>query len=297
MRKERESMLWFFFFVVCFSHLFGKEIEPFGPMGDVFVIVDKAPLYDEPDFNSRLIWKLEMLERVYISKKTNMSKNGVQEEWFYVDSKILTNSRRGIPSIKGWIERKYLVGRGDFEEVKEMKEMFISVVYQEYGVEYHIRPDGFFTCSFGEEENRLHRGRIYWCKVNTNFFSFEHGEFFWYSNNEVKVPSIFVYEVMVYTNKFEFALWASADISQVVAGGYAHLTGDNVNIRANPTTNSVVLTRLRKGARVKVLEISEEVFRLGDREGLWVYVETEEKDRNGKPIRGWMVDIYLKPEE
>jgi hypothetical protein len=48
---------------------------------------------------------------------------------------------------------------------------------------------------------------------------------------------------------------------------------------------------------VKVLERSEEVFRVGDREGLWVYVETDEKDKEGKPICGWMVDIYLKPEE
>ncbi|URA10630.1 SH3 domain-containing protein [Thermospira aquatica] len=78
---------------------------------------------------------------------------------------------------------------------------------------------------------------------------------------------------------------------------YYILTGDNVNVRSEASTNSAVLLKLKKGARVKLLERSDVTFTIGDRTGNWVYIDTGVKDKKGKPIKGWMVDIYLDEEE
>jgi hypothetical protein len=298
MTRDRIYSLFSVFLSLYFSYLFGEEIQPFGKMGEVYIIQDNTPLYEKADISSCLILRLNRLQLVYILKTTNLIRSHFQEKWIYIDSQQVTNEyyRAGTPTIKGWVERKYLIGKNDFEKIDQIDEMFISISYAEYGVDYHIYSNGIFIYKFGDEK-KLYKGNVYRCKVNTNFFSLNYAEFFWYSNNVVEVPSPFVSKITVLTNKSDFPPWAQSDVPPVLEGDFAHLTGDNVNIRAKPTTNSVVLTRLKKGARVKVLEISEEVFRVGDREGLWVYVETDEKDKHGKPIRGWMVDIYLKPKE
>ncbi|URA09141.1 SH3 domain-containing protein [Thermospira aquatica] len=78
---------------------------------------------------------------------------------------------------------------------------------------------------------------------------------------------------------------------------YFILDTENVNLRAKPSTNSQVLLRLRKGAKVKVLEWSDKTLTIGDRSGSWVYVDTGIKDKSGNTIKGWIVDIYLDEEE
>ncbi len=77
---------------------------------------------------------------------------------------------------------------------------------------------------------------------------------------------------------------------------YYILTGDNVNVRSEASTNSVVLLKLKKGARIKLLERSDVEFTVGDKKGYWVYIETGVKDKKGKTIKGWVVDVYLKEE-
>ncbi len=80
--------------------------------------------------------------------------------------------------------------------------------------------------------------------------------------------------------------------------GYHILTGNNVNVRAEATTNSKVLLQLKKGTKVKVLDRSDIEFTTVDgKTGYWVYIDTGVKDKKGKTIKGWVVDVYLKPEE
>ncbi len=77
---------------------------------------------------------------------------------------------------------------------------------------------------------------------------------------------------------------------------YYILTGDNVNVRSEASTNSAVLLKLKKGARVKLLERSDISFTIGDKTGNWVYIDTGVKDKKGNTIKGWIVDVYLKEE-
>ncbi len=83
----------------------------------------------------------------------------------------------------------------------------------------------------------------------------------------------------------------------VVTDKYYILTGDNVNVRAEATTNSKVLLQLKKGTRVKVLKRSDVGFMVDGKKGYWVYIDTGVKDKKGKTIKGWVVDVYLKQEE
>ncbi|URA10591.1 SH3 domain-containing protein [Thermospira aquatica] len=77
---------------------------------------------------------------------------------------------------------------------------------------------------------------------------------------------------------------------------YYILTGDNVNVRTEPSTNSAVLCRLKKGARVKFLEGSETTLTIGDKTGYWLYIDTGIKDKKGNTIKGWVLDLYLGEE-
>ncbi|QJR21306.1 hypothetical protein BREVNS_0556 [Brevinematales bacterium NS] len=289
--------------ILCFEKLYSMELVPFNKRGEVCILEDCAPLYKEPDQNSEEILKKNILDFVFLISKTNITnRRGQVEEWYYVDSgdSGQTDSKNGSSlTIKGWMLGRYLFGKDHLKPLTNVKEMFIIAGYPDYADYYRVYSDGTFLSRDIEGGNTGQKGKLY---GYTNIIAVKFNNalifyaFFYYEEGG-DLKSRFANEVIVLTNKSDFPPWAQADVPPVLEGDFAHLIGDNVNIRAKPTTNSAMLTRLKKGARVKVLEISEEVFRVGDREGLWVYVETDEKDKQGKPIRGWMVDIYLKPEE
>ena len=76
------------------------------------------------------------------------------------------------------------------------------------------------------------------------------------------------------------------------------LTGDNVNVRAEASTNSAALVKLSKGAKVTLLKRSDIVLTVGDKKGFWAYIDTGVKDKKtGETIKGWVFDYYLKKAE
>ena len=96
----------------------------------------------------------------------------------------------------------------------------------------------------------------------------------------------------MFTNKSEFSEWAKSDLI-----GIPHiLTGDNVNVRAEPNKNATVLLKLKKGVKVVVINRQDEKVTIGDKTGRWAYIDTGVKDRKGNSIKGW-VFAYLKVEE
>ncbi|URA09902.1 SH3 domain-containing protein [Thermospira aquatica] len=98
------------------------------------------------------------------------------------------------------------------------------------------------------------------------------------------------------TNKLKLLNVTNSGVNSCEKEDYHILTGDNVNVRSEASTNSAVLLKLKKGARVKLLERSDVTFTIGDRTGYWVYIDTGVKDKEGNTIKGWVVDIYLKEE-
>ncbi|URA09423.1 SH3 domain-containing protein [Thermospira aquatica] len=293
--------------IVCFlgTHifLFADDIKPFNKLGEVFVINDNVPLFEKPDINSKEVLRIPILRRIRILSNTQFIflSNNVRKEWIYIDTYIpisenmvKVNNRWQYLTHKGWVERRHLVGKGDFKKVSKMNEMFILIAYSEDGISYRIYKDGTFSYKYGDEPS-YYGGSVYLCKANTNFFSFNHMEFFWYSNNIVEIPSPFVSRVEVLTNKSDFPKWAQSD-KPFVFETYYILTGDNVNVRSEASTNSAVLFKLKKGARVKLLERSDVTFTIGDRTGNWVYIDTGVKDKKGNTIKGWVLDLYLSPE-
>ncbi len=304
MRKKIFITYFMLFVSIHFFDLFGREIQPFGKLGEVYVISDNASLFEKPSASSKELLKVPIFRCVRIlDSKSTFSSNEGKKEWYYVDSGIVSNesmvnTKEGWKyiTIKGWIERKYLAGKDDFRKVSKINEMFVSILYTEDGIDFHIRSDGTFSYKFGDDP-KLYYGNIYQCKKNTNFFSFNHMEFFYYLiDNVIEVPSPAVSDIKILTDKSQFPDWAKSDTPPVL-DEYAILTGDNVNVRAEATTNSKVLLQLKKGTKVKVLERSDVEFIVDNKTGHWVYIDTGVKDKKGKTIKGWVVDIYLKPKE
>ncbi len=118
MTRDRIYSLFSVFLSLYFSYLFGEEIQPFGKMGEVYIIQDNTPLYEKADISSCLILRLNRLQLVYILKTTNLIRSHFQEKWIYIDSQQVTNKyyRAGTPTIEGWVERKYVIGKNDFEK-------------------------------------------------------------------------------------------------------------------------------------------------------------------------------------
>lgn len=72
-----------------------------------------------------------------------------------------------------------------------------------------------------------------------------------------------------------------------------------LNVREEPSTRARVLTQVRPGDEVVVLERFREIT-IGDRTGHWVFIATPQcvNDSCERVIAGWVVDFYLDyPEE
>lgn len=379
----RRIILVFLVLLTLFSSLRAQLLKPFNKR-KVYVSENKVSLYEEPDRNSRELLRLDILDFVYILENTNLARQGVREEWYYIDSVKSKGYEGNTSRIKGWIERKFIIGESDFKPVNKISKMFIVVSYPEFGVEYHIESNGIVKERFMEKESKIVISKLFACK---NILSLDHREFFYYDEkgflnsrfaNEIKVitnqdkfpswineaghcliPNMYYFissnkvniykvpevngqavinlkkgtrvkleRVLLETIKNRTGHWAFVDTGIKDKNGdtikgwvldvylkeefsridssekgnpettkYSILTGDNVNVRAEATTNSKVLLQLKKGARVKVLEWSDIEFTVGDKTGYWVYIDTGVKDKKGKTIKGWIVDIYLKPEE
>ncbi len=275
-----------------YSFLQAKPLVPFGKYS-VYILEDGAPLYEEPNQNSEMLLKLEILHSVYILGSTNLIKQNRKEEWFYINSRKAVSYDIGAPIIKGWIERKYIFGKEGFKSVKKIQEVFIMASYVEFGVVYHIMSNGTLEYKYLEGNSKVRRAKIYRFK---NILSLGNKEFLYYDKDE-NLNARYT-EIQIITNKTEIEKYVreyfGQDSDSVEINDFYILTGDNVNVRSEASTNSTVLLKLKKGARVKLLKRSEVEFTIGDKKGYWVYIETGVKDKKGKTIKGWVVDVYLR---
>lgn len=72
------------------------------------------------------------------------------------------------------------------------------------------------------------------------------------------------------------------------------ITGDNIRVRSGSGTNSQVLLTLSRGAKVSLINRSNNAFSAGGKNGSWVYIDTGDPDGKGGTLKGWIVDVYLK---
>lgn len=266
----------------------------------MIVVKEGVEVYEYPCIFSNVITTLYPgFFVVYRPEMVDKRLGDKYEDWLYIDTGKYEDPTTGKKIIFGWIRKNYVAIPDEFERVTNFESFKVIGWVGDSYWDYTFYKDGtYIRC---DEKGRKIKGKIY--KKGVVFLARDLVP----TDSKYYLYNVFVLDREGYYNfpcvdengeliRVKSEIYSSFD--HIYSNfNYYILTGDNVNIRAKPTTNSAVLTRLKKGARVKVLEISEEVFRVGNREGLWVYVETGEKDRNGKPIRGWMVDIYLKPEE
>ena len=75
------------------------------------------------------------------------------------------------------------------------------------------------------------------------------------------------------------------------------VTGNNVEIRSDPDMRLPVLIVLSKGAKVGLISIDDKAVNIPGKKGShWAYIDTGLKDKDGKEIKGSVLDYYLKEE-
>jgi len=285
-----------------------RELQPFGT-DSAIAIDDNVLLYKEPTISSESIARIPHLQGVRIIAKTNVISSGKDQLWYYVDSgmqnqkeKVRVVSNRIItPTLKGWVQREDLAGWGDFKPADKIQEMFI-ICYEVEGppVYYSIYPNGTYKIStedkyYYSESVKIHlNGKVYRYK-NVLLLTGKAGEVanLFYYDYEGKLRGGSSWETKVITNKAKFLEWKKFDILGILCV----VTGDNVNVRTEPNTNATVLLKLKKGAKVVVINRQDEEVTIGDKTGHWAYIDTGVKDKKGNTIKGWVFDVYLKEAE
>lgn len=199
-------MKWRFIFalliaLVCCKKSYSEELIPFDEMKTFYVAEDNTPVYEKPGYQEKSIIELNILDFVYLIEKTELNtSNGNIENWYFVDTSKKTNFNANIPTIKGWILSKYLLGKNHFKPVKKMQEMFIIATYPDWSDYYHIYPNGtFISKNPFDKKSKGYRGKVYKYK---NIISLNFKEFFYY-NEEGELQGRFS-DVEVITNKKKF---------------------------------------------------------------------------------------------
>ena len=272
-----------------FGNVYSTDFQPFGTNGAI-VINRGAELFEKPDIKSTKILNLSYLQYVSVFKMNSNS----NQIWYYIDSYSSTNHRP--PTLKGWVNRIDLAGKSDFKPVRKMPEMFI-IAYTIDGpeVNYHIYPDGTYEIWTKAEtynmDKSILKGKVIQCK-NVLMMG-DTGDLFYY-DEEGQLKSPFT-EIKVITNKSKFPKIKEPTTQSKTL--VLTLTGDNVNVRAEASTNSAALVKLSKGAKVTLLKRSDIALTVGDKKGFWAYIDTGIKDKKGGTIKGWVFDYYLKKAE
>lgn len=70
---------------------------------------------------------------------------------------------------------------------------------------------------------------------------------------------------------------------------YYIITGDDVRIRSQGSTNGAVLAVFSKGKRVRLISRADAAVDIGGKKGRWAYVDAG-------TVKGWVFDYYLKEE-
>ncbi len=266
----------------------------------MIVVKERLEVYEYPCTSSNVITTLNagffVVHRSELVDKSLVSK---YENWLYIDTGRYENPAKGEKIIFGWVRKSGVATPGEFERVTNFESFKVIGWVGDSYWNYTFYEDGTYIRY--NERGRKIKGKVY--KKGVVFLARDSVP----TDSKYYLYNIFVLDREGYYNfpcedengeqvRIKSKIYSQFN-SQDSDSGYHILTGDNVNVRAEATTNSKVLLQLKKGTRVKVLERSDVEFTVGDKTGYWVYIDTGVKDKKGNKIKGWVVDIYLKPEE
>lgn len=75
---------------------------------------------------------------------------------------------------------------------------------------------------------------------------------------------------------------------------YYILVGNNINLRAESSTNAKIIRQLKIAYEVKLIKRSGKYEKSGEIKGEWVYVDIRVfNEDHSDTIKGWMLDYYL----
>lgn len=282
-----------FFLLFCSVSFVFSEV-----VGEVlYIATDKAAIYQRPSTTSEMVIELGILEEVYYLYSTNISSRC----WVYVDTGKSKRYRAGVDPIEGWIEGNNICRKKDFLPANRLPEMLLILPFIEgeadvYLIDaYYILSNGNFFKLLSSGPPFFEKGQVHFYRDILMFPSQRGPRLFVFREGKMYEKNFF--EVTVLTNRVEFPLWARDDLD---TQGFPKMRviGDKVNVRVNPSTNAFVVTCLRKGEKVRFIDILKELpeQRIGGKRGRWCYVETFHEDERGRLIRGWIFDAYLKKE-
>ncbi len=278
------------FLLLMFSLGYSKEIG-------MIVVEEEIKVYEYPCTSSNIIKNLEAGSFVvYNFQLEDRKLASIYFDWLYIDTLMYKNPNKGGERLFGWIKKEGVATPDEFERVTNFESFKVRGWSGDSYYDYEFYKNGTYI-RYNEERKKIH-GKVY-----------NKGKVF-LARDSIPTESNYLYNLFVLDNEGYYTFFCEDEKGELVRiksqiytktcnwnnkNKLAILTGDNVNLRSGPGTNYEVLRQLRKGERVKVLEVSQKVYRQGEQEGLWVYVETERKDNTGKVLKGWLVDIYLKP--
>ncbi len=272
----------------------------------MIVVEESLDVYEYPCTFSNIITTLNagffVVYRPELVDKSLSSKYG---NWLYVDTGKYENPANGEKIIFGWVRKSGVAEPDEFERVTNFESFKVIGSVGDSYWNYTFYEDGTYIRY--NEKGRKIKGKVY--KKWIVFLARDSVP----TDSKYYLYNIFVLDRKGYYNfpcedengeqvRIKSKIYSQFN-SQNSDDGYYILTVDNVNVRAEATTNSKVLLQLKKGTKVKVLERSEKEFTVEDTStgrvttGHWVYIDTGVKDKKGKAIKGWVVDIYLKTEE
>ena len=262
------------------------------------IVVHDTLLMSNLKTEAKVITTLDVTSLVKTLKKSGImiTNNGKISEWVYVDA-LYYSDNNPKETVKGWILDTQMADSKDFKRVTNFNEYILRGMDGDFVLDYHFYKDGKYKRKEYDENNKskILSGTAY--RFNDVIFA---------KDDEGKIYELF------YLNEnddlcydFGAGMIKAKMVGQDNLKGskqegqtkFYTLTGDNVNVRAEASTNSAVLIKLSKGAKVSLLKRSDIALTVGDKKGFWAYIDTGIKDKKGGTIKGWVFDYYLKKEE
>ncbi|URA10256.1 SH3 domain-containing protein [Thermospira aquatica] len=282
--------------LVIFNPIFGHSKD----IG-MIVVEENLNVYEYPSISSNIITTLKAgFFVVYNPELINKNLADKYGEWVYINTGVYKNPAKGEDIIFGWARKSGVAKPDDFERVTNFESFKVIGSMGDSYYNYSFYKDGTYI-RYNEKGKKI-RGRVF--KKGVVFLARDSTP----TDSKYYLYNLFVLDNEGYYNfscedengqlvRIKSKIYSSSYSLENLTNDYHILTGDNVNVRAEASTNSAVLLKLKKGARVKILKRSDVTFTISDRTAKWVYIDTGVKDKKGNTIKGWVVDIYLDEEE
>jgi len=258
--------------ILLVAWLYGVERDYLSPdAGFVGVGSWRASVYDRP--GGRRITDLSVFEAVEVVDKTNLSSPA--SLWYEVKVSVPDAER----VVRGWMQARDLFSERDFASVKKIIEWYLFVEFATRDpVVCHVLPTGM-VWQYEHGEKTQHQLRVY-----RSIFSL--GDIMmYYDGTNTMIPWAKRWELL--TNQEIFPL--EEDVKKPLFAEYI-LTGDRVNLRAQPSTNALVIRQLSRGETVQFLWRVGREQKIAGKRGFWARVRLPGRP----PVDGYVFDPYLK---